>query len=386
MYFFTALDPNYRIKGSRDPLGFQSLWAAAGHRAVKHLSTVSSNLRDFMILCYGIYLFNDRDPKGFMPFFLKFEQMCAYARLIHNKERSFNGTDFVSKKAAEGKFYISMRDTILTNQRVYGVYGKYIRPLRDMKITSDERFAKVMENALSKTDKTALMNLLQPLLEGKETRQTLTADDLTPVAELLRTITEDERALYREYILRVPTDESHPQNNLYDVVNQNREIVELNFQLHPIIQSLLSQPQTNDDLRQALINIENTDKVLHPLNLIFTHLLSKPRWTIDEILSESILKELPGKVDHIFLDDTMMRLNDMLGMPAIDLCKEIIKRNGEVSKSRGNKAWIEDEKNTFKILYGENGRKISEINNENSYEFPYFLNNYLGLFRQIEMK
>jgi hypothetical protein len=386
MYYFSALDPNYRIKGSRDPLGFQSLWASAGHRAVKHLSTVSSNLRDFMILCYGIYLYGERDPKGFMPFFMKFEQLCAYARLIHNKERSFNGTDFVSKKAAEGKFYISMRDTILTNQRVYGVYGKYIRPLRDMKITSDERFAPIMENALSKTDKSALINLLQPLLEGKETRLTLNAEDLTPVAELLRTLTEDERTLYRDYILRVPTDESHPQNNLYDVVNQNQEILTINFQLHPIIQSLLSKPQTSDELRQALINIENTDKVLHPLNLIFTHLLSKPRWTNNEILSEPILKELPGKVDYIFLDDTLTRLNNMLGMSAVDLCKEIIKRNEEVSKSRGNKAWIEDEKNTFKILYGENGRKITEINNENSYEFPYFLNNYLGLFKQIEMK
>lgn len=385
MYFFSSLDPNYRIKGSRDPLGFQSLWATAGHRVVKHLSTVSSNLRDFMILCYGIYLYDDRDPKGFIPFFLKFEQLCAYARLIHNKERSFNGIEFVSKKAADAKFHISMRDTILSNQRVYGVYGKYIRPLRDMEITSDENFASVMENALSKTDKKAFISLLQPLLEGKDTRLTLNVDDLKPVADILRTLNKDERELYRKFILCVANDDNHPQNNLYDVVNQNREIVNATFQLHPIIQTLISKPQMDDRLRQALINIENTDKVLHPLNLIFTHLLSKPRWTCDEIMNESLLNELPGKVSCIFQDETMMRLNDILGLPPVDLCKEIIKRNGEVGKSRGNKAWIEDDKNTFKILYGENGLKITEINNENSYEFPYFLNNYLNLFKQIEM-
>lgn len=45
MYFISEVDPNYRIKGSIDPLGFQSIWSAVGHKAIKHLSTVSVNLR-----------------------------------------------------------------------------------------------------------------------------------------------------------------------------------------------------------------------------------------------------------------------------------------------------------------------------------------------------
>jgi len=72
-------------------------------------------------------------------------------------------------------------------------------------------------------------------------------------------------------------------------------------------------------------------------------------------------------------------------LPTIDLIREIIKRNEEVSRSRGNKAWIENEVKLFRVLYGENGQKITEINTDTGFAFPYFLNNYLNLFKQIEL-
>jgi len=384
MYFLSALDPNYRIKGSRDPLGFQSLWAAAGHKAIKHLSTVSSNLNDFMILCYGIYFYGDRDPRGFIRFFIKFEQVCAYARRIHNKETSFNGIEFINKKVTDNKFYISLKDTILSNQRAYGIYGKYIRPLRDMKITEDEQFSSIIEKSISKTDKNALSTLLSKLLKDVDTRIVFQRDDLIPIAALLSKVTDEEQQLYSAYILKSPGDD-HPQNNLYEVIKNNTEITQATFQLHQIIQSILSTQEIDEALKNALINIDYTDKVLHPLNLIFTHLLSRSIWTEDEIKAEPIFRNLSGKVNYDFHDETMRGLNEMLAHPILELVGKIIDRNEEVSKARGNKAWIEKERNTYRILYGENGRQISEIDTDTGYGFTYFLNNYLHLFKQIEM-
>ena len=384
MYFFSALDSNYRIKGSRDPLGFQSLWSAAGHKAVKHLSTVSSNLKDFMILCYGIYFYGERDPRGFISFFLKFEQLCAYARRIHNKETSFNGVEFVNKKINDLEFNISLKDTILSNQRAYGIYGKYIRPLRDMGITNDQNFNAIIESSMSKTDIKSILKLVNPLLEGSDSKSIITLNDLFPVGALLKTLTEDERHLYREYILMIPEVE-HPQNNLYEVIWHNQEIAAANFQLQYTTQAILSKKEINESLTYVLKNIIGTDKVLHPINKIFTHLLSKSLWSNEEIMNEKLFQKLPGIVDYDFLDETIIKLNKMLGLPIIDLVKELVKRNEEVSTLRGNKAWIEENKKLFRVLYGENGQKISEINTESEYEFPYFLNNYIGLFKQIEL-
>ena len=383
MYFLSALDPNYRIKGSRDPLGFQSLWSAAGHRAVKHLSTVSSNLRDFMILCYGIHFYGERDPKGFIPFFLKLEQLFAYARHIHNHETSFNGTEFVNKKVTDSQFHISLRDTILSNQRTYGIYGKYIRPLRDMGITTDSAFRKTMEEALEKTHRDSVIKFVNRVLVENGQRLTVNKEDLIPFSELLKTITSEEKKLFREYILKVPREE-HPQNNLYEVVQANSDIADVRFQLHQVIRSVLSCKETSESLRFALINISNTDKVLHPLNAVFIQLLSKSYWTIEEIKREELFQKLPSKLDYNFNDDIMLRLNEVLGLPIVDLVKSVVTRNEEVSKQRGNKAWIEDDKKLLKILYGENGYKIANIDYESDFEFPYFLNNYLSLFKQIE--
>jgi hypothetical protein len=384
MYFLTALDPNFRITGSRDPLGFQSLWATAGHKAVKHLSTVSSNLRDFMILCFGIYFYGDRDPKGFIRFFLKFEQMCAYARRIHNLELSFNGIDYINKKVNDEVFYISLRDTILSNQRTYGIYGKYIRPIRDMRITDDPDFKTIMEIAISKSDRNALNEILNAIFEINDKRVKVNRDDLIPVASLLKTLTNEEREFYKKFILHVPNLD-HPQNDLYQALLNNQDIVAVNFQLHQIIQSIIDSKESTEELKFALINISNTDKVLHPLNLVFSHILSKSTWSLDEIEDDHFLNNIPKPVHYDFHDETMRELNNMMGLPANDLVKAIVARNILVSESRGKKGWIEDQKKGFKILYGENGQKITEINAETGYEFAYFLNTYISLFKQIEI-
>ena len=145
MYYFTALDPNFRVKGSRDPLGFQSIWANKGRKVVAYLSTVSLELRDFMILAYATYFQkqqqhfhrNIQQSKNYINFFLKFEQACDFARMLVSGERTFNGTNFVSNNLDDRKnkdafpCSLSSGNTLLSNQRSYGIYGKYIRPFRD---------------------------------------------------------------------------------------------------------------------------------------------------------------------------------------------------------------------------------------------------------------
>jgi hypothetical protein len=39
--FFTAIDPDARIKGSRDPLGFEALWTTLGREIIGNLTTVN---------------------------------------------------------------------------------------------------------------------------------------------------------------------------------------------------------------------------------------------------------------------------------------------------------------------------------------------------------
>ena len=53
--FLTLEDPNAKIKGSRDPLAAQPIWAAFGRHVVTNLTTQSTSVRGFTTLLLGRY-------------------------------------------------------------------------------------------------------------------------------------------------------------------------------------------------------------------------------------------------------------------------------------------------------------------------------------------
>jgi hypothetical protein len=71
MYYLTNPNPNYSIKGSRDPLGLQVLWQPAARRLIPYLSTVSGNVLEFQILCIAFTLKNylNFSDKDFEPYY-----------------------------------------------------------------------------------------------------------------------------------------------------------------------------------------------------------------------------------------------------------------------------------------------------------------------------
>jgi len=382
MYFFSATDPNYRIKGSRDPLGFQTLWAAAGHKAVAHLSTVSVSLRDFMILTYAHHFYGDRPPNRFIQFFLKFEQACAFARSIHDLDKGFNGVDFVNKNKDKHTFRFSLNysDMLLSNQRAYGIYGKYIRPFRDIELVNHPDFSDIMENSLAKTNPHKIKSLINSLLN--EETITISRDELKYVAHLIGTITPEEKELYRTYLLKVQ-EPGHPQNNLYEVVkNKNHSLLVKSFNLFDVIRELQNDQSASSQLKSTLENIKRTDKVLHPLNRCFSHLLSRGRWSSEQIEDDLFFQNLPHSQEYDFADETMRKLNELLDLPKQELIERLIYRNAEIKEN----PWINTDKNGYTVLYGEQGQKQTEADFERGFEFPYFLDSYISLYRQIELQ
>jgi hypothetical protein len=53
--FLTDLDTRAAVKGSRDPLGIQSIWTRFGRHVVGNLTTVSDSIRDFTTLLLGYH-------------------------------------------------------------------------------------------------------------------------------------------------------------------------------------------------------------------------------------------------------------------------------------------------------------------------------------------
>jgi hypothetical protein len=62
--FLTDIDPQAAVKGSRDPLSLQTIWARLGRHVVGKLTTVSTSVRDFTTLVLGYTLPNVSPTKS----------------------------------------------------------------------------------------------------------------------------------------------------------------------------------------------------------------------------------------------------------------------------------------------------------------------------------
>ena len=53
--FLTDIDSRAALKGSRDPLGTQSIWTRLGRHVVGNLTTVTASVRDFTTTILGFH-------------------------------------------------------------------------------------------------------------------------------------------------------------------------------------------------------------------------------------------------------------------------------------------------------------------------------------------
>jgi len=135
--FLTDIDPQAAVKGSRDPLGVQTIWSRLGRHVVGNVTTVSTSVRDFTATMLG-YHFAERvreagGAESDLAIFLKWEQLAAHARFRMYPDARMRGIERVAKAKAEGtRIRIAADSTgqILSNQRTYGLWGLFTGPAR----------------------------------------------------------------------------------------------------------------------------------------------------------------------------------------------------------------------------------------------------------------
>ena len=377
MYSFTAVDPDHKMKGSRDPLGFQKIWSDTGRLLIKHLSTVSSNIHDFQIWCYAnsFYMENPANRKiDFIEYFLKVEQAFAYARYFINNETGFNGTYRVSNRKEVDKVIISGDDQILSNQKAYGIYGKYSRPARDMRMVEHSNFRDIF---LIRRDSPA-WNIFDQIISHKI--KEFRIEDLRPLADLIKELKEDERNFFRDLILISKVGEiKHPQEDLYTLLIANPKLAQPDkYNLFVFLQSLKGY-NLSKEFVFVITEIDQTEKVLAPLNYHFSELLTKGIWTNKEFIANR-----SHPVNHCFKMPEVNTLNDLLGIKENSkFVRSLIKRNDDISKRRDSMGWFRIEGDRIVKLFGEAHIRKNGLSDTYA-ENPYFIPTYLSLFNQIE--
>lgn len=387
MYFLSELDPDYKAKGSRDPLGFQTIWSNKGRVIIPNLSTVSSNLSDFRILCLAKFYWEKYHggEKGFVPFFLRLEQAFAYVRWSLG-DKSFNGTDKVRRLMEQEKDAVlhlsATHHQILSDQRVYGIYGKYISPSRSMKLFDKKNFGDAMENSLKELKVFGDIKAFCDGIAGCDQEKRL--DELEFLKIFYRKLPEVERMFYREHILK--TEGGSLQDVLFRLLEKHPEIVEdtrREFHLHLLTGRLRETVECTKGLAEVLEQISQMDQVLYSLNSLFKLILWKNRRRMEKLLEEPVWDSLPDFHFSFSPGTEIAKLGELCRKSPGEIVKGLIDRNEEVSRKKGSAPWVSLDEEEICVAYDEYGKRVEELKPMENYEFTYFLSNYIGLFGQI---
>ena len=380
MYFITEQDPNYSIKGSRDPLGFQVIWQAAGRKLIPFLSTVSGSIKDFQILCLAYALKKELkiEDKQFEPFFLRFEQMMAYTRYKNYPKEGFNGIDKVRKmmfgNPASVRISSAIADQLLSNQKAYGIWGKYNSPFTEMRLTEMPEYANIYIPKVLNND--AFLRQAT-LLSKKRDAQTayIEFDKMDEWSAFLQKPAGTEKKLFIEKLLNDTCGKE-----LLKQIDNNPDFRELSF--FELIQAL-TDASSNSNFQAILGYIVNTEKVICPLNRIFRYLQTKSYWKNEEIETDAYIKNWRTTFDSSGFDETTRFLSSLLSMSNYELVLGLIKRNEEVSARRNSAAWMQLTEKGLEVNHFEGAFFRKDYDPEIQNDFNYFFSTYISLHKQL---
>lgn len=426
--FLTDLDPNIRIKGSRDPLGAQAIWTQFGRKVVGNLTGVTTSLRDFTTLVLG-YHFAQRvaehlGPGSEIDTFLKWEQMAAYSRACHNGDYLFRGTTRVQltlNSSTKVPLGLDAASQIMSRQKVYGLYGLYRWPAiysnlvdHDLPALTPEAAEFVLTRYMPVFKQAGFANgdeVFQILRREKATLELKKRDEKITrcVASLLtERVTEAERTFYRFHLLQGgPKDLTEGRQPLLAAILGEPELVNLAWgpsSLLAVAKIARKRGDVGESLAFRLERIRTCESALAPASAAFSYLQGCNGLTIDKAASR-LEKQWGAKVTTIQVDNLRKLKDDFAavqqgcddrfigfaeaaaGGDYKQALRHLIAQNQSVMKDRGGTAWIEESGGALKVrVMDEQGAlpgkdKLSEL-----WRFTYYLDALLALMRQLRAK
>ncbi|MGY3212471.1 hypothetical protein [Mucilaginibacter sp. HD30] len=380
MYFLTLKDPNYMVKGSRDPLGFQVLWQQAGRTVIPALSTVSNNIRDFQVIalarfCQKAFKVPDRDE---LAFFLCFEQLMAYVRFVESSGYdSFNGIDKVNRIMAANDKHLSLSigsdDQLLSNQKSYGIWGKYNRPFEEIGLGNDTELNNVQQQKLDENKK--LFQVVEELAAKKGAQLNIDKDMLAELTSVFARPQNKERRSYIDHLL-----EDMYGGVLLNLAVEIPEITEKTFyeQL-----DILEAKTSDNGFALQIQKLRSTERVLSPLNRVFRYLQGQSYWSFKELENDELIHEWTKRAPITGPTLIHERFSAILNSGNRELVTGLSAVNSEVCARRGSEPWLTITTDGVEVNHFEGGFTQPGYNPLTENDYTYFLNTWFHLFKQL---
>ena len=423
--FLTALDSRGAVKGSRDPLGAQSIWVRFGRYVVGNLTTQSTLVPDFTILLVGLY-FAERVAEteggvGPLEVFLRWEQLAGYVRQRKNV-RGFRGIDRTKQRLDESsKVTLSSapRHQILGDQRVYGIWGLYMVASQTSGLVADgthrlspagrDLVEAAFISAMTKGNPKIVAQLVRNLGRVEPWRVDLDRDSAleASVARILvGKLGKTETEAYRRHLIRnEPRDGTQGrQRELAALLVDHPDLAIDPQAIRALAKAARASAGKDSSLAARLERIRACEALLGPATKVFSWLLGQPGRSRGDIVKD-LDRVIGSGVKGIDPDELGELKDDIAGAAGGDASQRwmtigrgfatgdsgtvldgLLSHNREVMRERnGSSPWIELDGDKLVVNFSEEASDLFEKRElPTLWEHPYFIASLQTIIEQIE--
>lgn len=421
MPFLTLLDPRAKIKGSRDPLGFQAIWTRFGRQVVTNLTTVTTSVRGFTTLLMGLYFADQAVSQAnaaeadFSNLFLKFEQLAAYSRVgrastAGQSDEGILGILRVKKNLSEakGRVRISSHQTyqILSNQKTYGLWGLYIVAAKNSGLI-DAGNTRLSPAATQFVESEYLPRLdrrgqfVYSFFEQDQSFEPGRKDAklATSLAGVLGSrLSPTEKAFYTHHLV-CGGEAGSLQQRLWQQIKAANCPGDFSMaELSVVMGQAASQGE--EALTTRLENIKQVETVLAPLAVLFGYVLCQENQAVTRVVQD--LEKHWGPLTHVDSDafakalSTLEDIEPESCLRLINLAENLytgdyapvlqllLAQNTAVMAARGSAPWIKLKQNRFDVrVQEESGPLLDKNDLPRLWLNSYFINSLKTVGLQV---
>jgi hypothetical protein len=421
--FLTLEDPNAKIKGSRDPLGVQPVWSRFARHFVTNLTNTTNSVRNFSVLLLGRY-FGERlldarriEQDDLLPVFLRVEQACAYVRHVaHGVQGDIRGIERVQRFLEEEKhrprIEIDAGSTILSDQKVYGLWGLFSVSARVSGLIADgpagltPRGRDFVERAYVPLLEPGMKRLLDLFQRGGRlnTKKHDSAFEALALA-LPEEFTSDERSFYAHHFRDAAEvkDAAPGRQALFSQLLREHTDLTATAGRGEVL-ALARAAETDDpELADRLRRVSQLEALVAPAVEFFEFVLSRNAQKPEAIAKEvreawgSGLPNLEQEAFQALLPEIQESTGPEIATEydslraaleagdyraAIDA---VLRWNKLVATARGSAPWARIEQGQLDVRYrGEGGAFPKHADLDTLWQNPYFIGSLKAITRQLE--
>jgi hypothetical protein len=384
----SLLDDRARPKGSRDPLGAEACWSQLGRRLVGNLTTVTSNLDNFIValLCCRFAHQEQTGTAEAQARYLRAEQVAAYLKLAANSTAGFLGVTRAKKNFTGNRPIVlgsSSEAQLLASQAGYGLWGLYSSALEAVGLIAGEH---------------RKLTSLGVELAGTIAAQLGAAgwDEFSRLASATALDRTRTAGLAPRFALTLANPAL--RSTIVGALLASQRDCALQAELFPLAQAYLAKHSAewsarkfcawtiandgaSDALKTVMRRIDSLDPLLKLAEVVWLWLqLKDEKYLTGLQLDDAWQAEanLPHRAFLVKLHASILRAD------ADAAIRALVSQNTKLMRSRGGAPWIEidgQQKLTVRVR-NDRPQNLGALRNATGWHFNYFLYSFLSITNQ----